>query len=78
MLLKFSSPTCGMCKALAKQLEQAGIQHTDIDVSTDEGMQTAQQYKVAHLPVMIEVDDNGNVINRYNDYGSIVKHLFRK
>lgn len=78
MYLKFSSPSCGMCKALTKQLDQAGIKYETVDVSTDDGMAKADRYKVSHLPVMIEVDGDGNVINRYNDYGSIVKNIFKQ
>lgn len=72
-LIRFTSPTCGMCRSVESQMAKAGIDCEVIDVSTDEGMERANYYGVQHLPVVIEVDEQGNTINRYDNYGAIIK-----
>ena len=67
-----------MCRSLTQRMDAAGIAYETVDVSTDEGMQTAEQYGVAHLPVIIRIDDDGRVIERYNNYGDIIKGVISK
>lgn len=71
-LIRFTSPTCGMCHNVASRMAKAGINCEVIDVSTDEGMERANYYDVQHLPVVIEFDEYGSIINRYDNYGAII------
>lgn len=72
-LIRFTSPTCGMCRNVASQMAKASIDCEVIDVSTDEGMKQAEYYGVQHLPVVIEFDEYGSIINRYDNYEAIIK-----
>ncbi len=76
-LLKFTSPTCGMCRALTQAFEKANVPHTTIDISTDDGYALAQRYHVRHLPTVVELDDRGNIANRCDKYGEILKLYVR-
>ena len=77
-LLKFSSPTCGMCREVTKRLDSASIEYTSVDISTDEGMELAQRYGVQHIPAVLLVDSGGIVIERHNTYGEIIEKLIKK
>lgn len=77
-LLKFSSPTCGMCREATKRLDGASIKYTTVDISTDEGMEIAQKYGVQHIPAVLLIDENDIVIERYNTYGEIIGKLINK
>lgn len=70
-LIRFTSPTCGMCKQVARLMSEARIEHEVVDVTEDED--TAVYYGVQHLPTIVEVDEFGNIIARYNNYGEIIK-----
>lgn len=61
-----------MCRSVASQMAKAGIDCEVIDVSTDEGMGRVSYYGVQHLPVVIEFDKHGSIINRYDNYGAII------
>ena len=61
-----------MCRSVASQMAKAGIDCEVIDVSTDEGMERANYYGVQHLPAVIEVDEQGNTMCRYDNYGAII------
>ena len=71
-LIRFTSPTCGMCRSVESQMTKAGIDCEVIDVSTDEGIERANYYGVQHLPVVIEFDEYGSITNRYDNYGAII------
>ena len=77
-LLKFSSPTCGMCREITRRLGDTSIKHTTVDISTDEGMKIAQKYGIQHIPAVLLIDENGVVIERYNTYGEIMEKLINK
>ena len=70
-LIRFTSPTCGMCRSVARLMSEASIEHEVIDVTEDED--AAVYYGVQHLPAIVEVDEFGNIIARYNNYGEIIK-----
>lgn len=77
-LLKFTSPTCGMCRVLTQKMNAAKISYESVDVSTDEGMHTAERYGVSHLPVVLLIDDDGRVMERYNTMADILRGVIEK
>lgn len=70
-LLKFSMTGCGPCIALAKQLESMTdhpLVATMENVNVDDNPELAIKYSLRTVPVMIIVDDNGEVIKRQNGF----------
>lgn len=64
-ILKIYSNTCGPCKVLTKNLEEAQIPYEGIDVESDDGLEIAQKYKVKNLPTLLMIDDSGNIIKSH-------------
>lgn len=66
-LLKFFSPTCGPCKIMAtrlKDLKNCTIEEHDI--STDNGSDVAEKYKVRSIPTLVLLNNNDEVIETFN------------
>ncbi len=60
-----------MCKQVERLMNEAHIEHEVIDVTEDED--AAVYYAIRHLPAIIEMTESGDIINRYNGYGEIIK-----
>lgn len=58
VLVKFSAPWCGPCKALAgnfKYVNLGDVKLVEIDI--DEDMETAKQYNIRGVPTMVLLND---------------------
>lgn len=63
-LLKFFSPTCGPCKVLDKNLQEAGIQYENIDITDENNEELITKYNITSVPTLLGIDDNGNSVLR--------------
>lgn len=64
-ILKFFSPTCGPCKVLDRNLQEAGIQYESIDVTDDANEELITKYGITSVPILLYVGDNGETILKY-------------
>jgi thioredoxin 1 len=63
-ILKFFSPTCGPCKVLDRNLQEAGIQYESIDITDDNNEELITKYNITSIPTLLGVDDEGNAVLR--------------
>lgn len=66
-LLKFYADWCQPCKEQTRQL--AGLENIvveSVDVDTEEAEELISKYDVKACPTTILVDDEGNVLERFN------------
>ncbi len=47
----YSAPWCGGCKTLKNSLNNAGIEFTEVDIDTPEGMTKAKELNIKSIPV---------------------------
>lgn len=64
----FTATWCGQCTALKKQLEQKGVEFTQVDVDSVTGGELATKWSVRGLPAAI-IDDElisglGNILGK--------------
>ena len=61
-LIIFTSPTCGPCQLFKPQVKEAAskldIEYTEIDVTTDSGLQEANNFNVQNSGVAVYLIDN--------------------
>ena len=62
-ILKFFGSWCNPCKALSKNLEDAGIKHKSIDV--DENEELTEKYNVMSVPTIVVLDEDDNEVGRF-------------
>ena len=62
-ILKFFGSWCNPCKALSKNLEDAGIEHKSIDV--DENKELTEKYNVMSVPTIVVLDEDDNEVGRF-------------
>ena len=62
-ILKFFGSWCNPCKALSKNLEDAGIEHKSIDV--DENEELTEKYNVMSVPTIVVLDEDDNEVCRF-------------
>ena len=62
-ILKFFGSWCNPCKALSKNLEDAGIEHKSIDV--DENKELTEKYNVMSVPTIVILDEDDNEVGRF-------------
>ena len=62
-ILKFFVSWCNPCKALSKNLEDAGIEHKSIDV--DENEELTEKYNVMSVPTIVVLDEDDNEVGRF-------------
>lgn len=55
-ILKFYSNTCGPCKALEKNLQEAGVDYESIDVENEEDL--VDKYSVRSVPTLLKIDED--------------------
>lgn len=63
-VLKFFSPTCGPCKVLDRNLQEAGIQYESIDITDDNNEELITKYSITSIPTLLAVDNKGNAVLR--------------
>ena len=63
-VLKFFSPTCGPCKVLDRNLQEAGIQYESIDITDDANEELITKYNITSIPTLLAVDNKGNAVLR--------------
>ena len=61
-ILKFFSPTCGPCKVLDKNLQEAGIQYENIDITDNNNEELLTKYNITSVPTLLGIDNEGNTI----------------
>ena len=62
-ILKFFGSWCNPCKALSKNLEDAGIEHKSINV--DENEELTEKYNVMSVPTIVVLDEDDNEVGRF-------------
>ena len=62
-ILKFFGSWCNPCKALSKNLEDAGIEHKSIDVDKNEEL--TEKYNVMYVPTIVVLDEDDNEVGRF-------------
>ena len=62
-ILKFFGSWCNPCKALSKNLEDAGIEHKSIDI--DENEELTEKYNVMSVPTIVILDEDDNEVGRF-------------
>jgi ribonucleoside-triphosphate reductase len=62
--LLFTQPGCPRCPALQAQAPSWGVPGTEVDVSTDEGFESASRWGVASTPTLILIDSAGREVQR--------------
>ena len=62
-ILKFFGSWRNPCKALSKNLEDAGIEHKSIDV--DENEELTEKYNVMSVPTIVVLDKDDNEVGRF-------------
>ena len=65
-LVKVYSETCGPCKVLERNLQDANIEHKSIDFLTDEGEEFVNKYDVRSVPTLLLLDDNDNLLKKHS------------
>ena len=65
-LVKVYSETCGPCKVLERNLQDANIEHKNIDFLTDEGEEFVNKYDVRSVPTLLLLDDNDNLLKKHS------------
>lgn len=57
---RFTASWCQPCKALAKKIEQLGIQDvTVIDIDTEEAKPLMKEYDIRSVPTIVIANENG-------------------
>lgn len=64
-LLKIYSDTCGPCKVLEKNLQLANIEHESLNISSEQGEEIVDKYKVRAVPTLILLNDNNEVVKKH-------------
>lgn len=69
---KFYSQGCGPCKVVDKNLKEAGIKYTSIDImneseytSPDGDYDLLEQFGIRNVPTIIIADDSGKVMDKF-------------
>ena len=62
-ILKFFGSWGNPCKALSKNLEDAGIEHKSVDV--DENEELTEKYNVMSVPTIVVLDEDDNEVGRF-------------
>ena len=72
MLFLFTTPYCPYCPQAKKILLEKGIQAELIDASKPTGRHMAIEYDIARVPTLIEVNDEGILLQRFDGIEKII------
>lgn len=66
-LLQFRASWCGPCKVQTKEFEEnpVNVPVEVISIDDEDGYELAEKNNVRHIPTMILLDDNGEVLQRW-------------
>jgi thioredoxin 1 len=67
VVLKFGADFCQPCKVLQKTLEKLEPQYPNVNfihVDVEESPELAQEFQIQNIPVMIFMNENGEIVNR--------------
>jgi thioredoxin 1 len=65
--IKCSAEWCSPCKALGKTLEKVEPNYPNVNfihIDVEESPELAQEFQIQNIPVMIFMDEDGNIVNR--------------
>ena len=65
-ILKFYSDHCGPCKQQSKILDKVNVEVESIDVENANNILLVEHYNILNLPTLVVLDDEDNVIHRFN------------
>lgn len=74
-ILLFSTPSCGQCKLVSQKFDKAGIAVEHIDCTTDEGELMTGKYGIQHVPVVIVLDAEGDIMERLSGIPAITEFV---
>lgn len=57
-VLKFYSETCGPCKILEKNLQEANIPHESINIELDENEDLLEKYQIRSVPTLVFINNH--------------------
>lgn len=63
-ILKFYSNSCGPCKVLEKNLQEAGVEYDSINITSSSNEGLVAQYNIRSIPTLVKIDDGGVVIEK--------------
>lgn len=77
-ILKFFSPTCGPCKIMSKNIEEAlkslnDVELQDIDITEPSNEVLIEKYKPTTVPTLIILDKEDNIIEKLRGIHSVDK-----
>ena len=67
-LIKFGAEWCGPCKMMNERLKNftaCEVQYIDVDDESEETTKLIEKYQIMSVPVMILLDDENNMVNRW-------------
>lgn len=67
-LIVFSATWCGPSKSFLKEIGEAGLNYSLLDVDKDEFEDLTTKYNINSIPTTILMDKDENVINRWHGY----------
>lgn len=72
-ILKFSTSHCGQCMVVTARLRQTNLRGTEVDC--EQQPELAEKYGIRHVPVIIVLNDDGSVRDRYTNVPAIMKAI---
>lgn len=65
-LLKFSTQFCSQCRVVARNLKEANLPIEIEEIDAEENDNLCRAYNIQSVPVCIVIDENHQVIKRWN------------
>lgn len=66
-ILKFYADWCAPCKSLSEQMKSWDLGVSVENINIDNNMESAIEYGVRSVPTLILLDENHNVVERFNN-----------
>lgn len=64
MVYLVTTPTCLNCPKAKTFLLEKNLSYELMDAGTAEGLQFARKYEVAHVPTLLEIDQDHRIIRK--------------
>ncbi len=71
--LLFYTPTCPNCPPVKNFMKESLIEGSEIDATTEKGMEKSEKYEIFSVPTVIIFNDKNEIIGKYNDIEDIKK-----